>query len=59
MENLDFDSMTIEKIDTVINLDKDEQELLDSIENDHWVSILNWKSNVFKIYLNIRLQCKR
>jgi predicted DNA binding CopG/RHH family protein len=37
MQNLD--NLTTEKINAVINLDKDEQELLDSIESDNWVSI--------------------
>jgi predicted DNA binding CopG/RHH family protein len=46
MQNLDFDSMTTEKINSVMNLDKDEQELLDSIENDDWVSIPNSKLEI-------------
>lgn len=46
MQNLDFDSMTTEKINSVMNLDKDEQELLDSIENDDWVSIPDSKLEI-------------
>jgi predicted DNA binding CopG/RHH family protein len=46
MQNLDFDSMTTEKINYVMNLDKDEQELLDSIENDDWVSIPDSKLEI-------------
>ena len=41
-----FDSMTKEKINAVMNLDKDEQELLDSIENDDWVSIPDSKLEI-------------
>jgi len=44
MQNLD--NMTTEKIDGVINLDEDEQDLLDSIENDHWVSIPDSKLEI-------------
>ena len=44
MQNLD--DMTTKKIDTVINLDEDEQDLLDSIENDHWVSIPDSKLEI-------------
>ena len=46
MKNPDFDSMTTENIKAVINLDKDEQELLDSIENDDWVSIPDSKLEI-------------
>ena len=46
MQNPDFDSMTTENIKAVINLDKDEQELLDSIENDDWVSIPDSKLEI-------------
>jgi predicted DNA binding CopG/RHH family protein len=46
MQNLDFDSMTTEKINSVMNLDKDEQELLDSIENDDWVSVPDSKLEI-------------
>ena len=38
--------MTTEKIDGVINLDEDEQDLLDSIENDLWVSIPDSKLEI-------------
>jgi len=44
MQNLD--NMTTEKIDGVINLDEDEQDLLDSIENDRWVSISDSKLEI-------------
>ena len=44
MQNLD--NMTTKKIDTAINLDKDEQKLLDSIENDNWVSIPDSKLEI-------------
>ena len=44
MQNLD--GMTTKKINTVMNLDKDEQELLDSIENDDWVSIPDSKLEI-------------
>ena len=46
MQNLDFDSMTTEKINNVMNLEKDEQELVDSIENDDWASIPNSKLEI-------------
>jgi len=38
--------MTTEKINIVMNLDKDEQELVNSIENDNWVNILNSKLEI-------------
>jgi parvulin-like peptidyl-prolyl isomerase len=46
IQNLDFDSMITEKVNTVMNLDKDEQELLDSIKNDNWVSIPDSKLEI-------------
>lgn len=46
MQNPDFDSMTTGKIHAVVNLDKDEQELLDSIESDDWVSISDSKLEI-------------
>jgi parvulin-like peptidyl-prolyl isomerase len=38
--------MITEKVNTVMNLDKDEQELLDSIKNDNWVSIPDSKLEI-------------
>lgn len=46
MQNPNFDSMTTENIKAVMNLDKDEQELLDSIENDDWGSIPDSKLEI-------------
>ena len=46
MQNPDFDSMTTENIKVVMNLDKDEQELLESIESDDWVGIPNSKLEI-------------
>ena len=46
IQNLDFDSMITEKVNAVMNLDKDEQELLDSIESDDWVSIPDSKLEI-------------
>jgi|GEM_PF-1106126 len=46
MQNPDFDSMTTENIKALMNLDKDEQELLDSIENDDWESISDSKLEI-------------
>ena len=46
MQNPDFDSMTTENIKAAMNLDKDEQELLDSIESDDWVSIPDSKLEI-------------
>jgi hypothetical protein len=38
--------MTTEKINIVMSLDKDEQELVNSIENDDWVNIPNSKLEI-------------
>lgn len=46
MQNLDVDNMNTEKINAVLNLDQDEQELLESIENEDWVSIPDSKSEI-------------
>jgi predicted DNA binding CopG/RHH family protein len=46
MQSLNFDNMTTERVDAVLNLDQDEQELLASIENDNWVSIPDSKSEI-------------
>ena len=43
MQNLNFDNMNTEKINAVLNLDQYEQELLESIENEDWVSISDSK----------------
>ena len=43
MQNLD--NMTTKKIDIIV-LDKDEQELLNSIENDDWISIPDSKLEI-------------
>jgi predicted DNA binding CopG/RHH family protein len=44
-ENLTTD---IINLNLDLNLDREEQELLDSIENDNWVSIPNVKSEIQK-----------
>lgn len=46
MQSLNFDNMTTERADAVLNLDQDEQELLASIENDNWVSTPDSKSEI-------------
>lgn len=46
MQNLNFDNMNTEKINAVLNLDQYEQELLESIENEDWVSISDSKSEI-------------
>ena len=46
IQNLDFDNMTTEKINNVMNSEKDEQELVNSIENDNWVSIPDSKLEI-------------
>jgi predicted DNA binding CopG/RHH family protein len=46
MQSLNFDNMTTERVDAVLNLDQDEQELLASIENDNWVSTPDSKSEI-------------
>jgi predicted DNA binding CopG/RHH family protein len=46
MQNLNFDNMNTEKINAALNLDQDEQELLESIENEDWVSIPDSKSEI-------------
>ena len=49
MNDLDFDNMTIDELTMVLDLNKEERELLESIENDEWVSIPNEKAEIKRL----------
>ena len=49
MNNLDFDNMTIDQLTVALDLDEEERELLESIENDEWVSIPNEKEEISRL----------
>ena len=49
MNNLDFDNMTIDQLTVALDLDEEERELLESIENDEWVSISNEKEEISRL----------
>ncbi len=49
MSNLDFDNMTIDQLTVALDLDEEERELLESIENDEWVSIPNEKEEIARL----------
>ena len=46
LQELKEQAYKLSKGDIMQNLDKNEQELLDSIENDNWVSIPNSKLEI-------------
>jgi predicted DNA binding CopG/RHH family protein len=46
MISLDFDNMNIDELTVALELDEEERELLESIENDKWVSIPNEKEEI-------------
>ena len=49
LNNLDFDNMTIDQLTVALDLDEEERELLESIENDEWVSIPNEKEEITRL----------
>jgi predicted DNA binding CopG/RHH family protein len=49
LNNLDFDNMTIDQLTVALDLDEEERELLESIENDEWVSIPNEKEEINRL----------
>ena len=46
MNNLDFDKMTRDEFVIPLKLDQEEKELLESSENEEWVSIPNVKEEI-------------
>jgi predicted DNA binding CopG/RHH family protein len=46
MNSLDFDNMNIDELTVALELDEEERELLESIENDEWISIPNEKEEI-------------
>jgi len=49
MNNLDFDNMIIDQLTVALDLDEEERDLLESIENDEWVSIPNEKDEITRL----------
>jgi len=49
MNNLNYDNMSIDELAMALNLDTEEKELLESIENDEWVSIPNEKEEMIML----------
>ena len=49
MNNFDLDNMNIDQLTVALDLDEEERELLESIENDEWVSIPNEKEEIIRL----------
>lgn len=49
MNNFDFDNLTIDELAVTLDLDEEERDLLESIENDEWVSIPNEKEEMIRL----------
>ncbi|MFM8296520.1 MAG: hypothetical protein ACKN9E_18515 [Microcystaceae cyanobacterium] len=49
MNNFDFDNLTIDELAVTLDLDEEERDLLESIENDEWVSIPNEKEEIIRL----------
>lgn len=49
MNNLNFDKMNIDELTISLQLDREERDLLESIENDEWVSIPNEKEEMKRL----------
>ena len=49
MNNLNFDNMNIDELTISLQLDQEERDLLESIENDEWVSIPNEKEEIKRL----------
>jgi parvulin-like peptidyl-prolyl isomerase len=59
MISLDFDNMNIDELTVALELDEEERELLESIENDEWVSIPNEKEEIKRLQEIARNQLAR
>jgi predicted DNA binding CopG/RHH family protein len=59
MNNLDFDNMTIDQLTVALDLDEEERELLESIENDEWVSVPNVEEEMKRYQEIARAQIAR
>ena len=49
MNNFDLDNMNIDQLTVALDLDEEERELLESIENDEWISIPNEKEEIIRL----------
>ena len=49
MNSLNFDNMNIDELTISLQLDQEERDLLESIENDEWVSILDEKEEIKRL----------
>ncbi|MGI0481347.1 hypothetical protein ACN4EE_11215 [Geminocystis sp. CENA526] len=49
MNYLNYDNLDLDELAITINLDREEKELLESIENDEWVSIPNEKEEMIML----------
>ena len=49
MNSLNFDNMNIDELTISLQLDQEERDLLESIENDEWVSIPNEKEEIKRL----------
>ena len=49
MNNFDLDNMNIDQLTVALDLDEEERELLESIENDEWISIPNEKNEIARL----------
>ena len=49
MNNFDFDNLTIDELAVTLDLDEEERDLLESVENNEWVSIPNEKEEIIRL----------
>lgn len=59
MQHLDFDNMTLDEITVALKLDEEERELMESIENDEWVSVPNVEEEMKRYQEIARAQIAR
>ena len=59
MNSLNFDNMNIDELTISLQLDQEERDLLESIENDEWVSILDEKEEMKRLQETAKSQMAR
>ena len=59
MNTLDYDNMILDEIAVALKLDDEERELMESIENDEWVSVPNVEEEMKRYQKIARAQIAR
>jgi hypothetical protein len=59
MNFLDYNNMTLDEISIALKLDDEERTLMESIENDEWVSVPNVKEKIKRYQEIARAQIAR